>query len=90
MGQTPDEIRTEIEQTRARMTDTVEAIGYRADVKTRAKEAIVEKKDAVMGVKDTVVGGARRTADRLTAPLPNAGDAASSVGNAIPRPSRAA
>jgi gas vesicle protein len=30
------------------MTETVEAIGYRADVKTRAKDAIVERKDAFM------------------------------------------
>jgi len=82
MGQTPDEIRGEIEQTRERMTETVEAIGYRADVKTRTKEAIVEKTQAVVGVKDSVVGGARGAAARLTAPLPGPGDAASSVGSA--------
>ena len=33
MGETPDQIRDEIEQTRERMGDTVEAIGYKADVK---------------------------------------------------------
>jgi gas vesicle protein len=48
MGQEPDDIRREIEQTRERMTQTVDAIAYRADVKTRAKESIVEKKEAVM------------------------------------------
>jgi Protein of unknown function (DUF3618) len=32
MGQDPDEIRQEIEQTRAEMGETVEAIGYKADV----------------------------------------------------------
>jgi len=60
MGQDPDRIRREIEETRERMTDTVEAIGYRADVKTRAKESIVEKKDAVVdkatGLVNRVVG----------------------------------
>jgi ElaB/YqjD/DUF883 family membrane-anchored ribosome-binding protein len=40
MGQDPGEIREEIEETRARMGDTVEAIGYKTDVKTRAKEKV--------------------------------------------------
>ena len=35
MGETPDQIRDEIEQTRDRMGDTAEAIGYKADVKSR-------------------------------------------------------
>jgi gas vesicle protein len=48
MGQTPDEIREDIEETRDRMSETAGAIGYKADVKTRAKEAVVEKKDAVV------------------------------------------
>ena len=38
MGKGPGEIREEIEQTREEMGDTVEALGYKADVKTRAKE----------------------------------------------------
>jgi len=62
MGEDPDRIRREIEQTRAEMGDTVDAIGYKADVKTRAKENLQEKRDSaketVMGVKDKLVGGA--------------------------------
>jgi ElaB/YqjD/DUF883 family membrane-anchored ribosome-binding protein len=50
MGQEPDRIRAEIEQTRADMSETVGALGYKADVKSRAKEKIV-------GVKDKVAGG---------------------------------
>ena len=50
MGQEPDRIRAEIEQTRAEMSETVDALGYKADVKTRTKESIV-------GVKDKIVGG---------------------------------
>jgi gas vesicle protein len=50
MGQEPDRIRAEIEQTRADMSETVSALGYKADVKTRAKEKIV-------GVKDKVADG---------------------------------
>ena len=48
MGETSDDIREDIEQTRERMGETVEAIGYKTDVKSRVKENISEKKDAVM------------------------------------------
>jgi hypothetical protein len=50
VGEEPDRIRAEIEQTRADMTETVDALGYKADVPSRAKEKIV-------GVKDKVAGG---------------------------------
>ena len=49
MGQDPGEIREEIEETRARMGDTVDAIGYKTDVKTRVKDSISQRKDAVVG-----------------------------------------
>jgi gas vesicle protein len=49
MGQEPDRIRAEIEQTRADMSETVDALGYKADVKTRAKEKIVGVKDKIAG-----------------------------------------
>jgi gas vesicle protein len=55
MGQDPEAIRRDIEQTRERMSETVEAIGYRADVKTRAKDAIVDRKDAVVEKASNVV-----------------------------------
>jgi gas vesicle protein len=45
MGKEPSEIREEIEQTRTDMGDTVEALGYKADVKTRAKDNIADKRD---------------------------------------------
>ena len=48
MGQDPDAIRQEIEQTRSQMGDTIEAIGYKTDVKSRVKENIAEKKYAVV------------------------------------------
>ncbi len=47
MGQDPSDIREEIEDTRARMGDTVEAIGYKTDVKSRAKESVSGKVDSV-------------------------------------------
>jgi gas vesicle protein len=58
MGETPDEIRREIEQTRDQMSDTVEALSYKANVPARAKGWVSDKKDtvvsAVAGTKDTV------------------------------------
>ena len=48
MGEASDHIREDIEQTRGRMGETVEAIGYKTDVKTRVKENISDKKDAVV------------------------------------------
>jgi uncharacterized protein DUF3618 len=60
MGQDPREIRHEIERTRERMTETVDAIGYRTDVKTRARDAVVNRKEAAMskasGMVTKVVG----------------------------------
>ena len=55
MGQTSDHIREDIEETRGRMGDTVEAIGYKTDVKSRGKENIAAKGDEVKQ-------GARRAA----------------------------
>jgi hypothetical protein len=69
MGETPDDIRGEIEDTRARMGDTVEAIGYKADVKSRMKESVAGKKDSLVGSisggKDAVVGKADGLVSRV-------------------------
>jgi gas vesicle protein len=54
MGEDPSTIRQDIEQTRAEMGDTVEALGYKTDVKTRAKNAISDK----VGAAREKVGGA--------------------------------
>jgi hypothetical protein len=45
MGQEPGQIRQEIENTRSQMGDTVDALAYKADVKTRMKESIADKRD---------------------------------------------
>jgi ElaB/YqjD/DUF883 family membrane-anchored ribosome-binding protein len=47
MGQEPDEIRREVEATRERMGETIDALGYKADVKSRTKENISGKVDTV-------------------------------------------
>jgi ElaB/YqjD/DUF883 family membrane-anchored ribosome-binding protein len=60
MGQDPDQIRTDIEDTRARMGDTAEALGHKADVPGRAREAISDKVDSV---KSTFTGGTPSSGD---------------------------
>jgi len=58
VGQTPDEIREQIEQTRSEMGETAEALGYKANVPARTKGWVADKKDAVVsavvGTKDSV------------------------------------
>ncbi|HEV7493998.1 DUF3618 domain-containing protein [Baekduia sp.] len=56
MGQDPDMIRRDIEDTRERMGDTVDALGYKTDVKARAS-------DKVGAVKDKVTGATPSTGD---------------------------
>ena len=60
MGQDPDQIRNDIEGTRARMGDTAEALGHKADVPGRAREAISDKVDSV---KSTFTGATPSSGD---------------------------
>ncbi len=58
MGQDPGQIRDDIEATRARMGDTAEALGHKADVPGRTRDAISDKVESVRstfsGAKDSV------------------------------------
>ena len=62
MGKEPSDIRTEIEQTRERVEDEVDAISYKTDVPARMGDFVDNKKQAVTGklsdVKDAVAGTA--------------------------------
>jgi hypothetical protein len=60
MGEDPDQIRREIEQTRSEMGDTVEALGYKADVKGRAKDSIADKRERL---KERITGTAGTVSD---------------------------
>ena len=75
MGETPDDIRHEIEDTRARMSETAEAIGYKADVKGRVKESVAETKDSLVGSlsggKDAVIGKADSLVARVGGVVPD-------------------
>jgi Protein of unknown function (DUF3618) len=63
----PQAIRRDIEETRERMGDTVDALAYKADVKTRAKESVSDKVDSVKekitGAKDSVTGAKDSVSD---------------------------
>jgi hypothetical protein len=60
VGKDPSEIREEIEQTRGDMGETVEALGHKADVKTRAKESVADKRDRV---KERITGAGSTVGD---------------------------
>jgi gas vesicle protein len=47
MGQDPEAIRQDIERQRDEMSETIDAIGYKADVPARTKEAVSDRVDAV-------------------------------------------
>jgi ElaB/YqjD/DUF883 family membrane-anchored ribosome-binding protein len=58
MGKEPEEIEQEIEETRARMGERVDALTYKADVKARVGDSIAEKRDNLVDkVKGLVSGG---------------------------------
>ena len=77
MGQDPDAIRQDIEQTRSEMSDTVEAVGYKADVPSRAKDKVSEKMD---NVKSKVSNTATRAKEAVVGTASRAGDATPSRG----------
>jgi ElaB/YqjD/DUF883 family membrane-anchored ribosome-binding protein len=49
MGEDPDAIRADIVRTRVEMGETVDALGYKADVKSRTKDRISDTKDRLTG-----------------------------------------
>lgn len=73
MAQTSDELKREISQTREQMAVTADALAYKADVPTRTKDWVGEKKDAIV----SAVGGATATVGEAT---PDGADVAQSAG----------
>ena len=97
MGQDPDAIRQDIEQTRTEMSETVEAVGYKADVPSRAKDAVSDKvenmKAKVSGTatraKEAVVGTASRAGNTMSDTTSRVGDATPSGGQVTQQAKRA-
>lgn len=87
MGQDPSEIREEIDETRQRMGETVEALSYKTDVKARSKDAVKARKDAVVGkaygLKDAIVGAATGGTSNVTDATPTTDDVKQSAKQAL-------
>jgi hypothetical protein len=62
MAQTSDQLKSEIGQTRDQLSDTADALAYKADVPTRTKDWIGEKKEAVV----STVSGVTSKAGEIT------------------------
>ena len=62
MGQDTNEIRGQIDATRERMGDTVDAISYKADVPARIHDKI---EDTTQRAKDSIKGSVDAVADRV-------------------------
>jgi hypothetical protein len=65
MGEDPSEIRHEIEETRARLGDTVEALAYEADVRARVKDAVNERIGSAKSKIGDAVESAKATSSRI-------------------------
>jgi hypothetical protein len=77
MGQDPDAIRQDIAQTRSDLGETVEAVGYKADVPSRAKDAVTDK---VENMKSKVSDTTTRAKEAVAGTTSRAGDATPSRG----------
>ena len=77
MGQDPEQIREEIEQTRAEMGETVGAITYKTDLKSRTRDKVSDTKDKLTGkasdVKDRVTGTVSSATDSVSDRMPSGG-----------------
>ena len=60
MARTSEELKQEISQTREQMAETAEALAYKADVPTRTKDWVGEKKEAIVS---TVTGVSSKVGD---------------------------
>ena len=87
MGQDPDAIRQDIEQTRTEMSETVEAVGYKADVPSRTKDAVSDK---VENMKSKVSDTASRAKEAVVGTASRAGDATPSGGDVKQKTKRVA
>ena len=79
MGKDASTIKQEIEQTRERMGDTVEALAYKADVGSRLKEGVADRVESVKGtignVMENVKTAVNGTTETVTGAVGNVSDA---------------
>jgi ElaB/YqjD/DUF883 family membrane-anchored ribosome-binding protein len=87
MGKEPEEIEQEIEETRARMGERVDALTYKADVKARVGDSIAEKRDNLV---DKVKGFMPGSSDEASSPADMKDQATSKVKGLISKGSERA
>jgi hypothetical protein len=76
MGEDPDVIRMQLERTRSQLTETIDALGYKADVPARAKDRVTgtidRAREAIGGTvdhaRDSVAGTSQAMHDAAPAP----------------------
>ena len=86
MAKDADEIRHQIEETRARLSDTVDAIGYDAGIPQRVKDAVADKVDAMRdAVTDGVDAAKSAAVDAVDAVKARAADVSARVADVSAR-----
>lgn len=76
MSQDPEAIRRDIEDTQARMGETVEALAYKTDVPARTRDAVNDRVDAIKGAVSGAASNVRSVASNAANALPSREDAA--------------
>jgi ElaB/YqjD/DUF883 family membrane-anchored ribosome-binding protein len=74
MGKDPDAIEREIEERRERIGERIDALSYKADVKSRVGAAAAEKRDQVTGQVRELVSGAQEQVSRASDGTPDPED----------------
>jgi ElaB/YqjD/DUF883 family membrane-anchored ribosome-binding protein len=69
-GQTPEELRRDIEQTRAELGDTVDALSQKADVKGQIQQKVEERKAALRGRQEELKAKATQARGRVSGATP--------------------
>jgi methyl-accepting chemotaxis protein len=87
MGAEPDQIRQQIAQTRTEMGDTIDAIGYKADVPARAKDKVTgtvdRARDSLAGTMDSLKDAVTGTASSVRDATPDAGQVSGQARHAV-------
>jgi gas vesicle protein len=87
VGEDPDVIRRQLERTREQLTETIDALGYKADVPARAKDRVTDTIDRAKGAiggtmdhaRDTMSG----TSDAMREHTPDSQELADRAGRAV-------
>jgi len=86
MAETPQVIRSDIEQTRAEMGETLDALGYKANVPARTRGWLGRKRDGVVDAGGSAVSRLSGATDTMVSKVTGAtGTVAGKVSDATPR-----